>query len=147
MIPLGILEKSSVMSDSLRALGLWPTRLLSPWDFPGRNTEVGCHAFLQGIFPTQGLNPGLSHCRQILYRPSYQGSPKRAGFGIFVCSGSGSMWDFSSPTRDPSSAPQEWKRSLNHWLSRGVLGSSFLTWNGVHHQVPPLAQFCVLCAE
>ena len=39
--------------------GLQPTRLLYPWDFPGKNTRVGCHAFLQGIFPTQGLNPCL----------------------------------------------------------------------------------------
>jgi len=36
---------------------------------------VGCYALLQGIFPTQGLNPGLPHCRQILYRLSHQGSP------------------------------------------------------------------------
>ena len=40
------------------------------------NTGVGCHFLLQGIFLTQGLNPGLLHCRQMLYRLSYQGSPK-----------------------------------------------------------------------
>ena len=45
-------------------------------DSPGKNTEVGCHALLQGIFPTQGSNPGLPHCRQILYHLSYQGSPR-----------------------------------------------------------------------
>ena len=44
-------------------------------DSPGKNTEVGCHALLQEIFPTQGLNPGLLHCRQILYQLSCQGSP------------------------------------------------------------------------
>ena len=43
-----------------------PTRLLHPWDSPGKNTGVGCHFLLQGIFPTQGLNPGLPHCRQTL---------------------------------------------------------------------------------
>ena len=43
-----------------------PTRLLCPWDSPGKNTGVGCHALLQGIFPTQGLNPHLLHCRWIL---------------------------------------------------------------------------------
>ena len=43
------------------------TRLLRPWDFPGKSTRVGCHVLLQGIFPTQGLNPGLLHCRQMLY--------------------------------------------------------------------------------
>ena len=42
---------------------------------PGKNTGVGCHALLQGIFPTQGSNLGLLHCRQILYHLSHQGSP------------------------------------------------------------------------
>ena len=39
-------------------------RLLCPWDFPGKDTGVGCHFLLQGIFPTQGSNSGLPHCRQ-----------------------------------------------------------------------------------
>ena len=56
----------SVMSDSLQPHGLQPTRFLHPWDFPGKNTGVGCHFLLQ-IFPTQGSNPGLSHCGQIHY--------------------------------------------------------------------------------
>ena len=42
-------------------------------DSPGRNTAAGCHALLQGIFPTQGSNPGLPHCRRFLYRLSHQG--------------------------------------------------------------------------
>ena len=46
-----------------------------PWDSPGKNTGVGCHFLLQGIFPTQGSNPDLLHCRQILYHLSHQGSP------------------------------------------------------------------------
>ena len=46
-------------------------------DSPGKNTGVGCHALLQGIFPTQGSNPGLLHCRQICYRLSHQGSPPK----------------------------------------------------------------------
>ena len=45
-------------------------------DSPGKNTGVGCHALLQGIFPTQGSNPGLPNCRRILYCLSHQGSPK-----------------------------------------------------------------------
>ena len=53
--------------------GLQPARLLHPWDFPGKNTRGGCHALLQGIFPIQGSNSGLPHCRQILYREA-QGS-------------------------------------------------------------------------
>ena len=46
---------------------------------PGKNTGVGCHALLQGIFPSQELNPGLPHCRRILYYLSHQGSQ---GMGI-----------------------------------------------------------------
>ena len=44
----------SIMSNALRPHGLLPTRLLCPWDFPGKNTGVGCHFLVQGIFPTQG---------------------------------------------------------------------------------------------
>ena len=42
-------------------------RLLCPWNSPGKNTGAGSYFLFQGIFPTQGLNPGLPHCRQILY--------------------------------------------------------------------------------
>ena len=49
-----------------------------PWDSPGKNTEVGCHSLLQRFFPTQGLNPGLQNCRQILYYLSHQGSPSNS---------------------------------------------------------------------
>ena len=45
-------------------------------DSPGKNTGMGCHALLQGIFPTQGSNPGLPHCRWIPYHLSHQGSPR-----------------------------------------------------------------------
>ena len=45
-------------------------------DSPGKNTGVRCHALLQGIFPTQGSNPGLLHCKWILYHLSHQGSPR-----------------------------------------------------------------------
>ena len=54
---------------------LWPHGLYSPWDSPGQNTGVGSRSLLQGIFPTQGSNPGLPHGRQILYHLSHQGSP------------------------------------------------------------------------
>ena len=64
----------SVVPNSLRSHGLQPTRLLCPWDFPGKDTGVGCHFLLQGIFPTQGSNLGLLPCRQILYWLSYKGS-------------------------------------------------------------------------
>ena len=52
-----------------------PPGLLCPWNSPGKNTGVGSHSLLQGIFLTQESNRGLLHCRQILYQLSYQGSP------------------------------------------------------------------------
>ena len=52
-------ESHSVMSDSLQPHALQPSRLLCLWDFPGKNTGVGCHFLLQGIFLTQGSNPHL----------------------------------------------------------------------------------------
>ena len=60
-------ESHSVVSDSLR-----PHRLHSPWNSPGQNTGVGSCSLLQRMFPTQGLNPGLPHCRQILYQLSHR---------------------------------------------------------------------------
>ena len=60
----------SVVSNSLQPYGPQPARLLCPWDFSGKNTRVGCHALLQGIFPTQGTNLHLQrllHYRWILY--------------------------------------------------------------------------------
>ena len=59
----------SVVSDSLQLHGLY-----SPWNSPGQNTGGGSCSRLQGIFPTQGSNPGLLHCRQILYQLRHQGS-------------------------------------------------------------------------
>ena len=53
-----------------------PARLLCPWNSPGQNAGVGSHSLFQGIFPTQGSNPGLLHCRQILYHLNHQGSPR-----------------------------------------------------------------------
>ena len=53
--------------------GLLPASFLCSWDFPGKNTGVGCHFLLQEIFPTQGSNLGLPYCRQTLYHLSHQG--------------------------------------------------------------------------
>ena len=55
---------------------LWPhglVRLLCAWNSPGKITRVGCHFLLQSVFLTQGLNPGLLHCRWIIYHLNYQG--------------------------------------------------------------------------
>ena len=63
-------ESHSVLSDSLQ-----PHRRYCPWNSLGQNTGVGNLYLLQGIFPTQRSNPGLLHCRRILYHLSYQGRP------------------------------------------------------------------------
>ena len=63
----------SVMSDPLRHQGPQPTRLLCPWNSSCKNTKEGSHFLRRGIFLTQGLNPGLLHCRQILYCLSHHG--------------------------------------------------------------------------
>ena len=64
-------ESHSVLSDSLQ-----PHGLQSPWNSPGQNTGVGSLSLLQGIFPTQGSNPGLLHSRKILYQLNHQGNPR-----------------------------------------------------------------------
>ena len=63
-------ENHSVLSSSLRPRGLY-----SPWNSPVQNTGVGSLALLQGIFPTQGWNPGLPHGRRILYQRNRKRSP------------------------------------------------------------------------
>ena len=79
--PLTIAHKSvkvlvSHHVDSSRPHELQPARVLRPWNSPGKNTGVGSHSFLQGIFPTQASNPGLPHCKQILYHLTHQDSPQ-----------------------------------------------------------------------
>ena len=84
-IPQGFLHSPSMLSHSVVSNSSWlyPTRLLCPWDFPGKNSGVGFHFLLQWIFLTGELNWGLLHCRRILYQLSYQGSPKCVSEGIF----------------------------------------------------------------
>ena len=60
-------QSCSVVSNSLQPHGIYS---------PGQNTKVGSLSFLQGIFPTQESNPGLPHCRRILYQLSHKGSPR-----------------------------------------------------------------------
>ena len=74
------MQRSQVKSLSLVRLFVTPWTvayqppLSMEWNSPGKNTGVGCHFFLQEIFPTQGLNPSLLYCRQILYHLNHQGS-------------------------------------------------------------------------
>ena len=98
-------ESHSVVSDSSRPHGLY-----SPWNSPGQNTGIGSCSLLQGIFPTQGSNPGLPHCRWILYQLSHKGSPRELIF----------------PTA---------RGSPNCWLSAQVLHRSYLWWEFLtqHH--------------
>ena len=67
-------DSLSVMSNSLQPHGLQAARLLCLWNSPGKYPGVSCHFLLQGIFPTQGSNTRLLHCRQTLYHLSQEGS-------------------------------------------------------------------------
>ena len=69
----------SAVSESFR-----PRVLYSSWNSPGQNTGVGSLSLLKGIFPTQGSNPGLPHCRRILYQLSHKGSPSEAWWYVIT---------------------------------------------------------------
>ena len=90
------------MSDSL-----WPHGLHSPWNPAGQNTGVGSHSLLQGILPILGSNPGLPHCRRILYQLSHKGSP-----GILEC------------IAHPFSSKSSWSRN---WTGVSCIAGRFLT--------------------
>ena len=92
-------ESHSVVSNSLQPHGL------SPWNSPGQNTGVGSLSLLQGIFPTQELNPGLLHCRWILLPAEpHKGNPKILEWVAYPFS-SGSSW------------PRNWARvSCCRWI-------------------------------
>ena len=98
---------------TLQPHGLWPARLLCPWNSPGKNTGVGCHSLLQGIFPTQGWNPGLPHCRQILYHfsSSVQFSHSVMSDSLRPHESQHARPPCPSPTVAPS-APCAWNLSL-----------------------------------
>ena len=97
-------ERHSVVSDSL-----WPHELYSPWNSPGKDTGMGNPFLLQGIFPTQGSNPGLLHCRRILYHLSHKVSPRILEWVAYPFS-SGSSWpgiELGSPALQVDSLPTE----------------------------------------
>ena len=72
-----IIKKVKEKEKSLSGVRLLrPHGQYSPWNSSGQNTGVGNLSLLQGIFPTQGSNPGLPHCRQILYHQSHKGSSR-----------------------------------------------------------------------
>ena len=111
-------ESHSVMSDSL-----WPHGLYSPQNSPGQDIKVGSHSLLQGIFPTQASNPGLPHCRQILYQLGHQGSPRILEWEAYPFS-SGSSW------------PRNWTRVSY------IAGGFFIIWaTREAHQAPLSMEF------
>ena len=102
----------SVVSNSLQPHVLLPTRLLCPWDSPGKNTGVGCHFLLQGIFPTQESNTGLPHCRQTQADTLTSEPPGSPDWVIWVVSNSVTPWTLACQ------AP----------LSLGILQARILEW-------------------
>ena len=74
-LSVALVLSCSAVSDSLWPHGLWPTRLLCPWDFPGKNIGMGSHFLFQGIFLTQGLNLCLLHWQMDYLPLNHQGSP------------------------------------------------------------------------
>ena len=73
---MAIVNCHQIVSNSLQPHGLWSTRLLCPWDVPSKNTGVGCHLLLRGIFLTQELNSCLLHWQEDSLLLSHQGSPR-----------------------------------------------------------------------
>ena len=112
----------SVTSNYLPPHGLWPILCLQ--DFPGKNTRVGCHFLLQGIFPTQGLNVGLLHCRQILYFLSQQG-------WAVTCQAPLSIGFFPARILEwvvmPSYRGSSWPRDWTHFSCVSCIARRFFT--------------------
>ena len=108
----------------------------TPWNSPGQNTGVGSCSLPQGIFPAQGLNPGLPHYRQILYQLSHKGSPRILEWVAYPFS-SGSSW------------PRYWTGVsciaggfFTNWAIREAQGSAdtwtfFLLWEVMDHRADP----------
>ena len=102
-------ESGSVVSDSLQPYGLH-----SPWNSPGQNTGVGSLSLLQGIFPTQGWNLGLPHCRRILLPAGPQGSPRILGWAAYPFSMG------SSRLRNRTGVSYIAGRYFTSWAMRGA---------------------------
>ena len=96
-------------------------------DSPGKNTEVGCYALLQGTFPTQGSNPGVPHCKEIIHCLSYQGSPRVLAWGAYHFSRDlpNPGIKLGSPALQVDSLPAE---SPGNPKNTGVGGLSLLWW-------------------
>ena len=106
-------ESHSVMSSSLQ-----PHGLCSPWNSPGQNTEVSSLSLLQGVFPTQGSNPGLPHRGRILYQLGHQGSPRILEWVAYP------FFSGSSPCRNQTRVSWIAGEFFTNWAIREVLGNS-----------------------
>ena len=106
--------RHSVVSDFLMTHGLLPARIFCPWAFPGKNTGVGCHFLLQGIFLTQGPNPSLLHWQadSLLLVPPEQPTFQSVQFS---CSG---IYDPLRPHRPQHTRPScPWPTTGVYWIS------------------------------
>ena len=114
---------------------MWPHGLYSPWNSPGQNTGVGSLS-LQGIFPTQGSNPGLPHCRRILYQLSHEGNPRILG-ALYQLTYEGNprileciAYPFSSGSSQPRNQTRVSciiGRFFTNWTTRDLKVNSFLS--------------------
>ena len=127
-------QVASVVSDSVWPQGLQPTRLLCPWVSPGKNIGVGCHALLQGIFLTQGLNPSLLCLLywQVGSLPLHQPEAcYHLDFGLTVSAQEKASLSLSFPLKNPPAMQETWVQSTC-WedpLEKGMATlSSILAW-------------------
>ena len=89
-------------------------------DSPGKNSGMGCYALLQGIFLTQGLNPGLPHCRQILYHLSHQGSPRILEWVAYPFSRGSTIWATGKTYREDWVLTNRCSKTAGHWSRKKV---------------------------
>ena len=104
---------------------------------PGKNTGMGCHSLLQGIFATQGSNLGLPHCRQILYHLSQQGSPLgivaiRLSHWVLMVERKQEYWILQSLCYSQAGAMQTWWKEGSWVILESIQVWSFLrSWHCV----------------
>ena len=84
------------LCPTLWSHGLYPAKLLCPWNSPGQETGVGSRSLLQGIFPTQGLNPGLLHCRRTFHHPEPPEKPRGHLWEIIILPALRSLYEICS---------------------------------------------------
>ena len=124
---------------------LQPHGLYSPWNSPGQNTEVGSCSLLQGIFPIQGSNPGLLHCRWIFYQLSHQESPRILEWMAFpFSSGSSQPRDWIGISCIAGRFSTSWDTRKEKWVTQTGIGSFWclmntgtliILWKGIKYMV------------